>query len=165
MAGIRLLKPWQLRLMLNGFAPLFFQRVRVREIRADFLHVRVRAKKSIWNRNLNGTIFGGTIYTAADPIFPVMYWQALEHRGHALQTWLMATKAQFIKPGATHLDFDFRLSVADIDSAEEELLRRGKAVRTHSVQAKDLHGHVCAEFELVSYLRLLRSGDKAMSAF
>jgi acyl-coenzyme A thioesterase PaaI-like protein len=165
MAGIRLLSPWQLRLMLNWFPPLLFQRIKVREISSDFLHVRLRAKHSIWNRNLNGTIYGGTIYSAADPVFPVMYWQALAHRGLALQTWLMATEARFLKPGATHLDFDFTLTSADIDSAEEELNRRGKAVRTHSVQARDLNGNVCAEFELVSYLRLLRSGDKELSGF
>lgn len=165
MAGIRTLRPWQLRLMLNWFPPLLFQRIKVREISADFLHVRLRAKKSIWNRNLNGTIYGGTIYSAADPVFPVMYWQALAHRGYSLQTWLMATEGRFVKPGATHLDFDFRLTSADIDSAEEELNRRGKAVRTHSVQAQDLSGNVCAEFELVSYLRLLRAGDKELSGF
>jgi hypothetical protein len=77
----------------------------------------------------------------------------------------MATQARFVKPGATHLDFDFQLTSADIDSAEEELKRRGKAVRTHAVQARDLHGQVCAEFELVSYLRLLRAGDKELSGF
>jgi acyl-coenzyme A thioesterase PaaI-like protein len=165
MAGIRVLKPWQMRLMLNWYPPLLFQRIKVRGISTDFLHVRMRVRKSIWNRNLNGTIFGGTIYSGADPIFPVMYWQALERRGMALQTWLMATTARFKKPGATHLDFDFRLTAEDIDSAEEELLRRGKAVRTHTVAAVDLDGTVCAEFELVSYLRLLRSGDKDLSGF
>lgn len=161
----RTLKPWQLRWILNWFPPLLFQRIRVREISADFLLVRLRAKHSLWNRNLNGTIYGGTIYSAADPIFPVMYWQALAHRGYALQTWLMATEARFLKPGASHLDFTFRLTAADIDSAEEELQRRGKAVRTHSVQAVDQHGAICAEFQLVSYLRLLRSGDKELSGF
>ena len=163
--SIRLLKPWQLRLMLNWFPPLLFQRIKVLKISDDFLHVRLRARHSLWNRNLNGTIYGGTIYSAADPMFPVMYWQALAHRGLALQTWLMATEARFVKPGATHLDFDFRLSEDDIDSAEEELNRRGKAVRTHSVKAVDADGMVCAEFELVSYLRLLRAGEKELCGF
>jgi acyl-coenzyme A thioesterase PaaI-like protein len=154
-----------MRWMLNWFPPLLFQRIKVLSISDDFLHVHMCARKSIWNRNLNGTIFGGTISTAADPVFPVMYWQALEHRGLPLQTWLMAANARFLKPGATHLDFHFRLSEDDIDSAEEELERRGKAVRTHVAQALDHSGEVCAEFELVSYMRLLRAGDKDLSGF
>lgn len=165
MVRVRSLSPRKMRLMLNWFPPLLFQRIKVMSISDDFLHVHMRARKSIWNRNLNGTIFGGTISTAADPVFPVMYWQALEHRGLPLQSWLMAANARFLKPGATHLDFHFSLSEGDIDSAEEELERRGKAVRTHTAQALDLNGEVCAEFELVSYLRLLRSGDKDLSGF
>jgi acyl-coenzyme A thioesterase PaaI-like protein len=154
-----------MRLMLNWFPPLLFQRIKVMSISDDFLNVHMRARKSIWNRNLNGTIFGGTISSAADPTFPVMYWQALEHRGMALQSWLMAANARFLKPGAAHLDFHFRLSSDDIDSAQTELQERGKAVRTHEVQALDRDGQVCAEFELVTYLRLVRAGDKGLSGF
>lgn len=165
MARTRILKPWQMRWMLNLYPPLFFQRIRVDHVADDFLTVRMRAKRSIWNRNLNGTMFGGTIYAAADPVFPLMYWQALARRGLDLQTWLMATHARFTRPAATDLLFEFRLTEDDLEQAQQSLQERGKAVRTHQVQAVDQDGQVCAELELVSYLRLLRQGEREVAGF
>lgn len=165
MARTRILKPWQLRWMLNWYPPLMFQRVKTDYIADDFCEIKVRLKRSIWNKNLNGTSFGGSIYAAADPIFPLMYWQALAREGYDLQTWLMATNTRFTKPGSTDLLFDFRIDATDLLEAKSELDARGKSVRTHQVQAIDRHGDVCAELELVSYLRLLRTGDQEVAGF
>ena len=165
MARTRILKPWQLRWMLNWYPPLMLQRIRVEHISEDYCHIRMRAKRSILNRNLNGTMFGGTIYAAADPIFPLMYWQALARRGLELQTWLMATDTRFKLPAATDLLFDFRIAEVDLLEAEAQLRDRGKSVCTHKVQAIDENGQICAESELVSYLRLLRKGDEKVAGF
>ncbi|MHC4824221.1 MAG: PaaI family thioesterase [Planctomycetota bacterium] len=151
--------------MLNWYPPLLLQRVRVDRVSPDFLAIDVRAKRSLLNRNLNGTMFGGTIYAAADPVFPLMYWQALARRGLDLQTWLMATDTRFRRPAATDLLFAFRLQPDDLDQAQAELEDRGKAVRTHRLEALDREGEVCAELELVSYLRLLRRGDREVAGF
>lgn len=165
MARTRILKPWQLRWMLKWYPPLLLQRIKAEHIADDFLYIRMRAKRSLLNRNLNGTMFGGSIYAAADPIFPLMYWQALARRGLDLQTWLMASKVQYRRPAATSLWFDFRLKEQDLMEAMRDLEERGKAVRTHQVQAIDGEGEVCAELELVSYLRLLRKGDQEVAGF
>ena len=151
--------------MLKWYPPLLLQRIKAEVIAEDFLHVRMRAKRSLLNRNLNGTMFGGSIYAAADPIFPLMYWQALARRGLDLQTWLMASKVQYRKPVASSLWFDFRLREEDLAEATAALAERGKAVRTHMVQAVDAEGEVCAELELVSYLRLLRQGEQEVAGF
>lgn len=154
-----------MRRLLNLYPPYLLQRIVVVDVAEDFRRARVRLKRSLLTRNLNGTAFGGSIYAAADPVYALMYWQALAQRGMALQTWLMAARAQYRKPAASSLTFDFALTAADLDGAQAELQARGKAVRTHRVEARDPHGAVCAELELVNYLRLLRAGDREISGF
>lgn len=155
----------RMRRLLNLYPPYFLQRIVVVDVAEDFCRVRVRLQRSLLTRNLNGTAFGGSIYAAADPIYALMYWQALARRGLALQTWLMASRVQYRKPAAAALTFDFELTASDLDAAQAELQQRGKSVRTHRVEARDPHGQVCAELELVNYLRLLRAGDREISGF
>lgn len=169
MAGDARLRIWSARKMrwvLRLFPPILFQRIVPVWFAEDFRAARVRVKRSIFTRNLNGTTFGGTIYSAADPVFALMYWQALARRGVATRSWLMAARAQYRRPATTSLAIDFELREADLDAAEEELRRRGKAVRIHLVEARDEHGAVCAELELVTFLRLLGAAERpAVSAF
>ncbi len=145
----------KMRWVLRFYPPLFFHRVVPVFVADDFRSARVRVKRSLWTRNLNGTTFGGAIYSAADPVFALLYWQALARRGIATRTWLMAARAQYRRPAATSLVLDFSLSEADLDAAAEDLRRRGKAVRIHVVEVRDVRGTVCAELELVTFLRLL----------
>ena len=55
------LKPWQVKFMMNIFPALFFNRVRVKRVSSDFCEMDVRVKLSIFNRNLQGSIFGGIV--------------------------------------------------------------------------------------------------------
>lgn len=169
MAGNTRIRTWSARRMrwiLTLFPAMLFQRIVPVYFSDDFRSARVRVKRSILTRNLNGTTFGGTIYSAGDPVFALMYWQALARRGVATRSWLMAARAQYRKPATTSLAIDFELSSADLDAAEEELRRRGKSVRIHLVEVRDEHGVVCAELELVTFLRLLGAQEPpAVSAF
>lgn len=169
MAGDARLRIWgaqRMRWMLRLFPPIWFQRIVPTHFSQDYLTARVRVRRSLLTRNLNGTTFGGTIYAAADPIFALMYWQALARRGVATRTWLLAARVQYRKPATTSLALDFCLVAADLDAAEQELRQRGKSVRIHRVEARDEHGAVCAELELVTFLRLLGAAERpALSAF
>ncbi|MBC8328759.1 MAG: YiiD C-terminal domain-containing protein [Planctomycetes bacterium] len=163
--GPRRLKPWQLRWMLNLYPPFLAQRIRAVECSADYLRVRLEVRRSIWTRNLNGTTFGGTLYAACDPVYPLMYWQALGARGIELQTWLMAAEIEFKKPASTTVSLEFQLCAEDLAAAEAELQVRGKSIRTHEVQVLDRDGVLCARAETVSYLRPLPRGERGGTAF
>lgn len=165
-AQVRIWSARRMRWLLRFYPPLCFQRVVPVWIADDFRAARMRVRRSLLTRNLNGTTFGGTIYAAADPLFALLYWQALARRGVATRSWLMAARAQYRQPAATGLALDFALSAADLDAAEAELRRRGKAVRIHRVEARDERGMVCAELELVTFLRLLGAQEPPeVSAF
>jgi acyl-coenzyme A thioesterase PaaI-like protein len=163
--GPRSLSPRQLRWMLNLYPPFLAQGIRVARVSPDFLEVRMRVRRSLLSRNLNGTTFGGALSAACDPVFPIQYWQALGRRGLEVEAWLMAMEIRFRKPARTAVEGSFVLTEADLDAAAAELAGRGKAVRTHRVGLVDRDGDVCAEAELVSYLRPAPGESRGGSAF
>jgi acyl-coenzyme A thioesterase PaaI-like protein len=147
------LKKWQLKLMLNGFPALFFQRVRIRKIHPGFRRFDVRVRRSVCNKNLARTIFGGTIFSAADPYFAIMYWQILEHAGIPAVAWLKSASIDYLRPAATDLDLTFELSETDIAEAERGLREHGRHEKWHTVRAVDVNGHVCAEIRTLIHIR------------
>lgn len=157
--------PRKLRWYLNLYPPLFFHRAKLVEVDPAMRWAKVRLKRSFWNKNLNGSAFGGAMYSAADPWFPILYWQALAREGMALQGWLKACHADYKKPGRSHLMYDFRLAESDLDQARDRLSRFGYSVHTNTVEAIDREGEVCASFECVSYLRLLNPGAQGSAGF
>ena len=163
-AAPRLWSARRMRRLLRFYPPLFFQRIVPVHVADDFRSARMRVRRSLWTRNLNGTTFGGALYAAADPVFALLYWQALARRGVAVRTWLLAARAQYRRPARSSVALDFELLPRDLDAAEEELRRRGKAVRVHAVEARDERGEVCAELELVTFLRLLGDRDRPESS-
>ena len=161
MLGIKRVRPLRQRILSERFAkwilrlypPLLFQRVQVLEIGAGFRTCRVRVRRSLLNRNLNGTIFGGAIFCAADPIYAILYWQVFARRGARLECWLKAATIRYRKPASTHIELHFTLTDEDIEKLEAQLEAGGRGDRVHCAQAIDAHGQVCAEIETRVHLR------------
>lgn len=157
--------PRRLRWLLNLYPPLLLQRIKVLEISADFRHCKVRLAKSILTKNLYGTTFGGSIYSAADPFFPILYWQVLAREGLFLQAWLRASKADFLAPVSTPLTLDFRITEEKLDQARAQLAEEGRAVMVDTVEGIDRGGRCCARIELVSILRPPPEGEEPARVF
>lgn len=148
------LKPGSLKFILNIFPPFLFSRIIVKRFSKDYREATVRIRRTRLNKNLNSTIFGGTLYSAADPIYALMYWQIFEHRGHRLEAWTRTARIEFLKPGDGHLTLQFALSDMDIQSAEEQLLQNGKIQRWHTVNALNKHGEICTAVHVEIYIRM-----------
>jgi acyl-coenzyme A thioesterase PaaI-like protein len=161
----RKLSPWAMKWMLNLFPPLLFQRIKILEVSQDFQYCRVRVKRSIWTRNLHGTTFGGTIYSAADSPLPMLYWQLFAQRGLQVESWLQAGKIRYEKPAATELILEFRLSDEDVAWATAELESKGRFRQSIDIQAVDLNGTTCARISMEAYVRLARDEQGAHAAF
>ncbi len=151
--------------MLNWFPPLLFQRIRVEEVSEDFQYCRIRVKKSWLTRNLHGAIFGGTIFSGADPAFGIMYWQVFARRGEQVQAWIKSAHVQFQKPAWTSLVYEYRILEEDVEAMVRDLDANGKAVRDHVLLAKDDSGEVCATVTIETYIRRLREGQKEASGY
>jgi len=153
------------RWLLNLYPPFVFMRIRVLEFGPGYRSCRVRVARSLLTRNLNGTTFGGTIFSAADPLHAVMYWQVFARRGRRIQVWLRRARIDYRKPAATALTLELALSDADVTDAEAALDRDGRFRRTFETHAVDRAGDVCATIETEVDLRVPRREQRGVSAF
>ena len=125
------------------------------ELQPDFQLARVQVRRSLLTRNLNGTTFGGSLFSAADPIHGVLYWQLLARRGLAVQTWLKGARIEYLRPAHTSVELEARITNEELEAAVEALEQRGKFVHTHTLEAHDRGGTLCARFQVEVYGRLL----------
>ena len=123
---------------------------RVTYIADDFREIRIRLPLSLRTRNAVGTIFGGSMYGAADPVYMIMLMRNL---GRDFVVWDKAATIRFRKPGRTTLFATFRLDDAELD-AIRAATANGEAIdRTFNVDLADRDGVVHASVEKIIYVR------------
>ncbi|HEX6122870.1 MAG TPA: DUF4442 domain-containing protein [Ktedonobacterales bacterium] len=123
---------------------------RVTYIAGDWREVRVRLPLSRRTRNYVGTIFGGSMYGAVDPIYMVMLIRLL---GPEYIVWDKAATIRFQKPGRATLYAHFILAEEEIASIRRELEQAHSLDRTYTIQLTDAHGTVHATIDKVIYIR------------
>src|SRR5688572_33392243 len=75
-------------------------------IRDDWSEVRIAVPLSWRTRNYVGTIYGGSLYGAVDPIYMLMLIKSL---GPTYVVWDKAAAIRFRRPGRSRLSATFRL--------------------------------------------------------
>ncbi len=123
---------------------------RVTYIAGDLSEVRVRLPLSWRTRNYVGTIFGGSMYAALDPIYMVMLIRLL---GRGYVVWDKAATIRFRKPGRTTLFATFRIERAELDAIRDATASGQPIDRTYNVDLVDAEGVVHASVEKVMYVR------------
>ena len=147
--------PYVLKTMLSLYPPFLFSRVRVKEVSQDFMHIKVCVKQSLLNNNLSVTIFGGTLFSAADPFFAFMYWQVFAHRyDRKVKVWLKSAEIKYKRPAIGNIYLEFNLSEAEIKQAKEDLDAKGKHNQNHEVLLKNAKGEICAIVNSITYVGL-----------
>jgi acyl-coenzyme A thioesterase PaaI-like protein len=146
---------WYLKWALRCYPPLFFQRIWVTEIHKSFWGAEVKIVKSFFNRNYNKTIFGGTIFSATDPFYPVLFHQLLSHKGYKVLVWAKASQINFLKPGKTNLYFKIAINPDDIAGCEHILNTAGKYEQAYPIDVYDETGELCASVLHTVYVRNL----------
>jgi len=119
-------------------------------IAEDWSEVRLSLPLSWRTRNYVGTIFGGSIYSAVDPIYMVM----LIHRlGKDYIVWDKSASIQFKKPGRESLHTRFIVDDEELAAIRAALETQRSIDRTYSIELKDSAGNVCATVEKLIYIR------------
>jgi hypothetical protein len=142
---------WAMRI----YPPLFFQRIWVLRFEKAFTGVHVKISKSFLNNNYNNSIFGGTIFSAADPFYPLLFHQVFTNKGYKVIAWSRSSSIQFLKPGLTSLYFKIKLSEEEITEAEHVLNTGGKYVKAHPIDIYNKAGEVCVKIMNEIYVRNL----------
>ena len=139
-----------LRWKLNFFPAYRGTGARVTYIADDFREVRVRLGLTWRTRNLVGTIFGGSLYAAVDPIYMIMLIRLL---GPEYVVWDKAATIRFRKPGRTTLRATFTVDEAELDAIRAAAASGAPIDRIYNVELVDAEGTVHAEIEKVIYIR------------
>ena len=142
---------WAMRL----YPPLLFQRIWVVKFDRGFTGVKVKINKSLINNNYNNSIFGGTIFAAADPFYPLLFHQALTHKGYKVRVWMKSVHVDYMKPGRKDLYFTIYLSPKEIEEVEKVLKKGEKYIKSHPITMYDEDGELCVEVLCEVYVRNL----------
>lgn len=147
-----------LRLVFNLVPAYRGTGARVAYIAHDWCEVRVRLPLSLRTRNYVGTIFGGSMYGAVDPVYMLMLIQAL---GPEYVVWDKAASIRFRRPGRTTLHARFVIPPAELDEIRDRLARERSVDRVYTVDLVDAEGVVHATVEKTLYIRRKDAPAKA----
>jgi acyl-coenzyme A thioesterase PaaI-like protein len=117
---------------------------------ADWREVHVRLPLSFATRNVVGTIFGGSMYGAIDPVYAVMLIRIF---GPGVEVWDKSAAIRFLRPGRGTLRAAFVLHDAELEAIRAALDATGRAERTWVVELVDDSGVAHARIEKVISLR------------
>jgi acyl-coenzyme A thioesterase PaaI-like protein len=123
---------------------------RVTYISGDFREVRIRLRLSWRTRNYVGTIFGGSLYGAIDPIYMIMLIKIL---GPRYTVWDKSATIRFRRPGRDTLYARFVLEEQEIQTIRELADRSPSIDRVYSVDLVDSNDVVHASFEKTIHIR------------
>lgn len=123
---------------------------RIESISEDWKRVEIRLPLTWRNRNYVGTIFGGSLYAAIDPVYMIMLIELL---GRDYIVWDKAATIRFRRPGRTTLRATFELTDEDLEEIRERVSTEGKIDWTREVELVDEDGVVHVECEKVIHIR------------
>jgi acyl-coenzyme A thioesterase PaaI-like protein len=134
----------------NCFPAYFGTGARITYIARDFREVRVKLPLTWRTRNYVGTLFGGSMYAAVDPVYMLML---IKNLGPGYIVWDKAATIRFKKPGTRTLYAQFMLDAQELQVILSGLSRVPSVERAYHVDLVDAEGVVHASVEKVIYIR------------
>jgi acyl-coenzyme A thioesterase PaaI-like protein len=123
---------------------------RLKYISPDWREIRLEIPLSWRTRNYVGTMFGGSMYGAVDPIYMLMLIRCL---GPEYIVWDKAATIQFKRPGRSTLRAGFVVSEEEICAIRKALVAQKSVDRSYQTDLIDAAGEVCATITKVIYIR------------
>jgi acyl-coenzyme A thioesterase PaaI-like protein len=140
----------RMRWMFNLFPAFRGTGARVTYIASDFREARVKLPLNWRTRNYVGTIFGGSLYGAVDPMYMILLIKIL---GPGYVVWDRAATIRFFKPGRSTLYARFVVEDSEIEAIRKALETSPSIDRVYTVDLKDSNGVVHATTEKTIYIR------------
>jgi acyl-coenzyme A thioesterase PaaI-like protein len=122
---------------------------RITYISDDFHEIQIKLPLNWRTRNYVGTIFGGSMFAATDPIYMVTLIRIL---GNGYVVWDKSTNIRFKRPGKETLFAQFILTPEEITEIRSQLDTTKSIDRVYKVELKDKAGKTHAIIEKTLYL-------------
>jgi acyl-coenzyme A thioesterase PaaI-like protein len=145
------------RRAFNFFPAYFGSGAHVVHIAGDWREIHVALPLSVRTRNYVGTIFGGSMYAAVDPVYMLML---IKNLGPDYVVWDREARIRFLKPGRSTLHARFRIEAAELEAIRAGLETTRSIDRVYQVELVDAAGTICAAVEKTLYVRKKRPDEK-----
>jgi acyl-coenzyme A thioesterase PaaI-like protein len=142
------LRIWLYRLGFNFFPAFRGTGARVIYLSEDRRKVRIKLPLNFRTRNIHGTLFGGAMYAATDPLYAVLLKVAL---GPGYVVWDKAGAIRHKKPGRSALYAECSLSDAQVASMRKRLDSEPSVDLHYEIELVNERGEVHAVVQKTIY--------------
>ena len=146
----RFFRPDQIFKYGFNWSPMYRRTVaRIKYVSRDIKTVKIEIPLSYKNVNYAGSIFGGSLFSATDPIYMVQLIQIL---GDDYIVWDKSASINYKKPARSKAYAIFEFNEAEIDEIITTVQRDGRLNITKQLDLTDKNGEVFAKIEKVIYI-------------
>jgi len=142
------LRTWLRRLRFNFFPAFRATGARVIYISEDMRKLRIKLPLGFRNKNIHGTLFGGAMYAATDPLYAILVKVAL---GPAFIVWDKSGAIRYKKPGRSTLYAECSLSDSQVASMKKRLDAESSVDLEYEIELVDERGIVHAVVQKTIY--------------
>lgn len=142
------LRIWFYRLCFNFFPAFRATGARVIYLSEDRRKLRIKLPLNFRTRNIHGTLFGGAMYAATDPLYAILVKVALGP-GHIV--WDKSGAIRYKKPGRSTLYAECSLSDAQVASMKKRLHSESSIDLNYEIELVDEHSVVHAVVQKTIY--------------
>lgn len=137
------------RLLFNWFPAYRRTGGRIVFCSGDWNEVHVRLRLNFFTKNYVGSVFGGSIYGALDPIYMI---QLIRILGNDYVVWDKSAQVKFIKPVRKTVYAKFEIGEEQLAEIREAVARNGKYTIDFTTAFQDEAGTIYAEAVKTLYI-------------
>lgn len=115
----------------------------------DLSRIEIKIPLSYKNKNYVGTIFGGSLFSATDPIYMVQLIQLL---GRDYVVWDKSSTVKFKRPANSDAYAVFEFTEEEIAELKENIITKKEVELVKMVNLKSNEGKVFCEIEKTIYV-------------
>ncbi len=144
---------WKIKLLrwrFNRYPAYRQSGARVTHIGEDFREITIKLPLNRLTRNLHGTIYGGAMYAAVDPLHAVL---VAYHLGPDYHVWMKSAQIDFRRPGRGPLHATARVTPREIDEIRAALAHSPKLDRVFQLNLTDDAGITAAHVAFTVHIK------------
>lgn len=143
------LRTWWKRLLFNFFPAFWGTGAKVTYISEDLRTIRIKLPLNFRTSNIYGTLFGGAMYAAIDPLYPIIIKVGL---GSGYIIWDKAGSIRYLKPGKSTLFAECSMSAQELAALKARLEAEPSVDVDREIELVDAAGVVHAVVQKTIYV-------------
>jgi hypothetical protein len=141
---------WRFRQMMNWYPMYFGTGGKITFWAADHRELHLKLRLNIWSYNIVGTIFGGSMFSAADPFYMILFMNCLGREKYVV--WDKSASIRFRKPARKTLFAKYLITEEQLEKVKAEIAQNGETELICKIEWLDSEGILYAESERLVYL-------------